>query len=82
MTIRAAEYLRMEKVIGSLEVGKFADLVVLENNFLEVAEEQLGQNQVLMTMVGGKIVFSTGDVLAGKGFLKSNNLKKKLSTKY
>ena len=36
MTIDAAWQLRMEDKIGSLEVGKYADLVVLEKNPFDV----------------------------------------------
>lgn len=36
MTIDAAWQLRMEGVIGSLAVGKYADVVVLEKNPFEV----------------------------------------------
>jgi len=45
MTIRAAEYLRMDNMVGSLEVGKYADFVVLKNDFLKVADEEFGQNR-------------------------------------
>lgn len=58
ITFNAAEQLNLEKVVGSVEVGKFADLIVLEKNFMQVPEEELGRNQVLMTMVGGKVVWS------------------------
>lgn len=44
MTIRAAEFLRMDEVARSLEVGKFAGVVVLERKFLTVDEETLGIN--------------------------------------
>ena len=41
-----------------VEEGKVADLVVLSADFLTVPEEQIEAMQVMMTMVGGKIVFS------------------------
>lgn len=56
ITRNAAQQLRLEKVAGSIEVGKLADLVVLERNFLTVPDEELGRNRVLLTMVGGKAV--------------------------
>lgn len=58
ITLNAAEQLRLETVVGSVEVGKFADLIVLDKNFMQVPEEELGRNQVLMTMVGGKVVWA------------------------
>jgi predicted amidohydrolase YtcJ len=51
----AAENLDGDK--GTLAVGKLADLVALSQDPLEAPAEQLSSIQVLMTMVGGKIVF-------------------------
>lgn len=58
ITMNAAEQLRLDTVVGSVEVGKFADLIVLDKNFMEVPEDQLARNQVLLTMVGGKVVWA------------------------
>jgi predicted amidohydrolase YtcJ len=61
MTTAAAKYLNSEASIGSLERGKFADLVVLEHDYFDekaVPDEQLGRNKVLLTMVGGRAVFA------------------------
>jgi predicted amidohydrolase YtcJ len=56
ITINSAHQLRMEGRVGSLEVGKYADLIVLEKNFMQMPEEELARNQVLLTMVGGRVV--------------------------
>ncbi|WP_395702467.1 amidohydrolase [Aquabacterium sp.] len=64
ITVNAAQQLRLEKEIGSLENGKFADLIVLERDFLTVPDAELGRNRVLLTMVGGQVV-SALDGLAG-----------------
>ena len=58
ITLNAAEQLKLDAVVGSLEVGKFADLIVLDKNFMQVPEDELGRNKVLLTMVGGKIVWA------------------------
>jgi hypothetical protein len=42
---------------GSLEVGKYADLVVLSNNLLECPEEEIMNTEILLTMVDGKIKY-------------------------
>ncbi|KAI9148334.1 amidohydrolase 3 [Paramyrothecium foliicola] len=57
ITINGARWLRADKQIGSLEVGKVADIIVLERNYFEVPEEELGRNRVLLTMVGGEVVY-------------------------
>lgn len=60
ITINAAHQLRLENQIGSIEVGKFADLIVLEKDFLTVPDDELGRNKVLLTMVGGTVVAANG----------------------
>ncbi len=45
-----------EDVLGSIEVGKFADLVVLSDDYLAVPEEQILNLSSVLTVVGGKIV--------------------------
>lgn len=57
ITINGARFLRADKQIGSLEKGKLADIIVLENNFFKVPEEELGRQKVLLTMVGGEVVY-------------------------
>lgn len=46
-----------EKQKGSIEVGKFADLVLLSNDLVTCKEEDIPSTQVLMTVVGGKILY-------------------------
>ena len=45
-----------ERVKGSIEPGKFADLVILSEDPLTCPEPRLRDAKVLMTMVGGKVV--------------------------
>ena len=56
-TIGAAYAMGLEKETGSIEVGKRADLVVLEKNLFEVPSRQLGKTRVLMTLVEGEPVY-------------------------
>jgi hypothetical protein len=58
ITLNAAEQLKLDAVVGSVEVGKFADLIVLDKNFMQVPEAELARNNVLLTMVGGKVVWA------------------------
>ncbi|MBW8880516.1 MAG: amidohydrolase family protein, partial [Asticcacaulis sp.] len=57
ITINAAYSLRQDGVTGSLENGKYADLIVLDRNLFSVPSDQIAGTQVLMTMVGGRIVY-------------------------
>jgi predicted amidohydrolase YtcJ len=45
-----------ENELGSLEVGKLADLVVLDRPFLTIGDEDVKQVKALLTMVNGRIV--------------------------
>ncbi len=56
-TYANAAALRAEEYIGSLEVGKFADFAVIENNYLEQPESELENNKNLITVVGGKVIY-------------------------
>jgi predicted amidohydrolase YtcJ len=55
-TINGAKVLFWEDKLGSIEEGKLADLVVLENDILTCPLDEIKETSVLMTMVGGKIV--------------------------
>ncbi|WP_317853701.1 amidohydrolase [Chakrabartyella piscis] len=50
-----AEYKERDK--GSLEVGKWADLVLLDSKFEDKTPEEIGDMQVDMTIFDGKIVY-------------------------
>ena len=57
-TINGAYALLQEDVTGSLEVGKLADMVVLERNLFEVPPSQISQVRVLRTFVEGEEVYT------------------------
>jgi predicted amidohydrolase YtcJ len=46
-----------EKEKGSLEIGKYADFVVLSNNLLTCSDEDILKTKVVMTVVGGKVKY-------------------------
>ncbi|MGB0997268.1 MAG: amidohydrolase [Pseudomonadales bacterium] len=58
MTIDAAWQCHSDHEVGSLEVGKFADFVILAEDPLAVEPERLAQIQVLETWVGGRQVYA------------------------
>jgi len=81
-SINGAKLLHMEDKIGSLEVGKMADLIVVDQNVLEIPSDQIHKTRVLMTMMDGKVwhdvIFgwgdSTDDVIPDvKGILPHNH---------
>jgi len=52
-----------ENVLGSLTPGKLADFVVLDQDIMRVAPEQVLHTQVLATYVGGKVVYERKGVV-------------------
>jgi predicted amidohydrolase YtcJ len=56
-TIDAAYELHEDDVTGSLEAGKFADLIVIDRNPLKIAEDDIANVKVLETVVGGQTVY-------------------------
>ena len=47
-----------EKEKGSIEVGKFADFIILDQDIMEVNIESVPQTRIVATILNGKIVFS------------------------
>jgi predicted amidohydrolase YtcJ len=56
-TINNAYLHHEEKDKGSLEVGKLADLIVIDRDILTCPAETIRQTRVLYTVVGGRIVY-------------------------
>jgi len=60
-TIDAAYELHEDEATGSIEVGKFADLIVLDSNPLKIPAEDIAKVKVLATVVGGNVVYAASD---------------------
>jgi predicted amidohydrolase YtcJ len=56
-TINNASLLFLEDLVGSLEVGKLADLVVLDRDLLTCPEDGIRDTQVLATYLNGRPIF-------------------------
>jgi predicted amidohydrolase YtcJ len=59
-TRKNAYFVFRENDLGSLQVGKLADLVVLDRDYLTVPADQIKDIKPVMTVVGGKVVFEAG----------------------
>jgi len=58
-TLGAAFAGRREKLEGSVESGKLADLIILSQDLFKIAPSEIAKTEVLLTMVGGKIVYQS-----------------------
>ncbi len=56
-TLDAAYSGHMEDVTGSLEVGKYADFILIDRDYFEVPAQEIHQIQVMQTWVGGKQMY-------------------------
>ena len=64
-TINGAKQLGIDDRVGSIEVGKLADMILLDQNLFEIPKDQIYKTKVLATMMDGKIwhdvVYELGD---------------------
>jgi predicted amidohydrolase YtcJ len=59
-TINGAYALGADKETGSLERGKLADMVVLNQDLLKIPSSRISDTRVLRTIVGGRTVYTAG----------------------
>ncbi|RLA37496.1 MAG: amidohydrolase [Gammaproteobacteria bacterium] len=64
-TINGARLFGHDDKLGSIEVGKIADIIVLDQNIVELAEKdepgKIGNTKVAMTIFDGKVVFERSE---------------------
>jgi hypothetical protein len=58
-TLGSAYVNHQEDVTGSIEVGKFADLIVLDQKLFEIEPQKISDTKVLLTLFGGKPVYGS-----------------------
>ena len=56
-TLNAAYGAFEENIKGSIEAGKLADFTVFDQDILSIPDDQLLDTNVVMTIVGGKIIY-------------------------
>ncbi|AQS39515.1 putative TIM-barrel fold metal-dependent hydrolase [Shewanella psychrophila] len=60
-TINAAASLGISDITGSIEVGKSADLAIIDSDITQLPVEEIVYAEVIMTLLQGKTVFDAGD---------------------
>lgn len=61
-TMGSAWVTKDDEEFGSLEVGKFADLVVLNEDYLEVSDSEIRDLRSVLTLLSGEIVYTDPSV--------------------
>lgn len=56
-TINAAYVMRQEDLVGSIEVGKKADFIVLDQDLFSIPANQISQTSVNLTVLNGQIIY-------------------------
>jgi predicted amidohydrolase YtcJ len=56
MTLNAAYLMNFDESSGSIEPGKYADMIILDQNLFEIPKHTISKTNVLQTIVGGKVV--------------------------
>ena len=56
-TVNAARMMRLDDQTGSIEIGKRADLIVLDRNLFEIPATEINEAKVLMTLMDGRKVY-------------------------
>ena len=62
MTINPAKLLGHDDITGSLEIGKQADLVILDRNILTIPTSTLGETNIIATIFDGEVVYDPGQI--------------------
>jgi len=61
-TLAAAYAAHQEDRLGSLEPGKWADFIVIDRDYFDIAASEIDDIRVLQTWVGGKLVYDAATV--------------------
>ncbi|UCG53742.1 MAG: amidohydrolase [Candidatus Latescibacterota bacterium] len=64
-TVHTAHAAFSENLKGTLEVGKLADVTVLDRDVMNVAPKEILSTNVVYTIVGGAVVYSAAEEAAG-----------------
>ena len=61
-TINGAYSIFRDKEIGSIEVGKYADFIIIDKDIFNINPIDIEDTKVLMTILGGELVYKDGIV--------------------
>ena len=59
MTLNSVKAMERDHEFGSIEVGKFADIIVLDRNLFEIDPADISHTNVMQTVFNGKVVYDS-----------------------
>jgi len=60
-TSDCAWFLDLDGKVGTLETGKYADMIVLDKDYFSVPDSEIWKIQSLLTVVDGRVVYGAGE---------------------
>jgi predicted amidohydrolase YtcJ len=60
-TAECAWFMDLDDKVGTLEQGKYADLIVLDKDYFKVPDNEIKDIKSLLTVVDGRIVYGAGE---------------------
>lgn len=81
-TLNPAHILGWDEKIGSIEIGKYADMVVLDANLLEVDAADISEVRVMKTLLAGEVIFDSSKHGSSLEFFEDSRLLAYASMKY
>lgn len=72
-TINGAYVMRQENITGSLEINKYADLVMVDRDVFTIPVNQISESKILLTWLAGEEIFR--DETLSLPYLNNNNTK-------
>ena len=67
-TINGAYLMHQDGMVGSIETGKRADLIVLDRNLFDIPATEINQAKVLLTLFDGQVVYNTDELSNSEKF--------------
>ena len=66
MTLDSAYLMNIEDSVGSIQVGKRADMIVIDRNVFDIPVAEISSVKVLTTLLDGNVVFDAGSDPTGE----------------